>query len=115
MLTLTELSQKVNSYKLGKIDLDCFEEWFRAHSWGCYDRRGDVLSDAIAGIEMALSNFDLGDMAEQDLQQGLANAVCPFARARREQQFVRPMLDRPNPWRSSGPSNHLFEVSVLGL
>lgn len=78
MFSLTQLSEQIAAYRAARIDLDAFEDWFRKHSWGSYDRSGDRVSDAIASVEAALFAYESEELNEQQLRQELEAAVRPL-------------------------------------
>lgn len=79
MFSLQALSEKLEAYRSGDLNLYQFENWFRSNSWGWYSKPGDVVSDAIARVEGLLTSYDLEEIDEPELQQELAVATRPFA------------------------------------
>lgn len=75
MFTFDQLSEQVTAYREGRVSFDQFEEWFRRHSWGYYDRSGERLSDAIADVQAALSSYETDEITEEDFRLQLEDAV----------------------------------------
>ena len=80
MLTQAELEEKVAQYTAQVLDIDAFEDWFRAEAWGMYDRPGDPLSDTIDKVLFALQAFEESEN-ETRLREELAAVVRPFAQS----------------------------------
>jgi hypothetical protein len=76
-MRLDELSQQIAAYRLGRISLDAFEDWFRSHSRGMFGESPEVLNACI-GVEEAFS--ELRSFGNVDrFRMELANAVRSFA------------------------------------
>jgi len=75
MFTFDQLRAKVTAYCDGLIDFGQFEEWFRVHSWGYYDRSGERLSDAIAAVHAALVSYESDDISDEDFRSELADTI----------------------------------------
>jgi hypothetical protein len=78
MFSIQQLSEKIAEISAERLDVEDFEEWLVAESWGHYDIRGDQVSRAIAAIHHVLHCCENGDVEECKIANELANAIRPF-------------------------------------
>jgi hypothetical protein len=91
MFTVDELSHKIAEYKLGRMSLQGFQNWFEDNSDGAY--AVPDLREAYAAIEAALSEYYLDDIGQEALKLELAKAIRPFESSVSTPKFrLKPMF-----------------------
>ena len=79
MLSIQQLSGKIEALNKQRLSLEDFEDWFASESWGNYDIAGDELSNAISAVRHALYSYETGEFDEDLAVEELAAAIAPFA------------------------------------
>ena len=80
MLSIRQISNRIDDLSAERESLFDFERWFRlssrdVHLWG-----SDQLIDAVFSIEAVFSEYHFADMEEPVVKQELENAIRPFER-----------------------------------
>lgn len=78
MFSIHQLSEQIGALLENRLEVDEFEEWFVANSWGYYQVGADSLSKAIAAVHHVLHAYQSDEIEERDVAQELDNAIRPF-------------------------------------
>ncbi len=78
MLSLNQLSRRIEDLSKGRLSVGDFLDWFRVssrdfHIWG-----DDELQRAVFSVESVLSEYHFAGLDGSELKQELATAICPF-------------------------------------
>ncbi|HET8550718.1 MAG TPA: hypothetical protein VFL57_22075 [Bryobacteraceae bacterium] len=79
MFNIQRLSDKIDELFAARLDVDSFEDWFVAESWGHYEIQGHPLSQAIAAVHHVLHRYERDEVEERQVAEELAMAIRPFA------------------------------------
>lgn len=78
MFSIQRLSAKIDELSANCLDVDAFEDWFLAESWGHYGVHGESASKAIAAVHHVLHSYERDEIEESQVAAELANAILPF-------------------------------------
>ena len=79
MLSLAQISQAIEVYRLGSASLEEFSDWFEAASTDMFRENPDVL-DALLKIDMAFSVLNYDGGSDVEFRKQLETAIRPFVR-----------------------------------
>jgi hypothetical protein len=71
MITESQIRDKVNELLARKIEIDSFEDWLVTASWNMHRDSDEVAQRLASAIELRLSEFSSGHLAEARLRTEL--------------------------------------------
>jgi len=110
MLSLDQISKKIDDLEHDRISLDEFEDWFSVESWNVHDHGDENLSDVVFSLESVFSRYYDGKVKREKLSQELANALGSSASLR----VVKVHLHKPA-FVSTKPQDITLRFGARGL
>lgn len=105
MFSIHELSEKIAELSAKRLDVEAFEDWFVASSWGHYSVDGSLASKAIAAVHHVLYGFQAGDIQESEIAAELSASICAFLQQRSAHSVNHEIPLRVGPLRSYASSS----------
>jgi hypothetical protein len=78
MITVNQIRSMLQSVVLDRISLDEFDEWFAGASWNMQKGSSELAQKMAGQIELGLSEFDIGQLSENDLRGKLLSLIPYF-------------------------------------
>lgn len=98
MLSLQTIANKARAVQDAQMDPEDFQEWFSDFAFGHRGARGNQVADALAAIDMVLTEMSLGEFEGAELGARLLDAIAPFSRPEfRVQCKIAPLGEYPEP------------------
>lgn len=96
MFSLQTIADKARAVQDAQLDPEDFQDWFSDFAFGHRGARGNEVADALAAIDMVLTEMSLGEFEGAELGARLLDAIAPFSRPEfRVQCKIAPLGEFP--------------------
>lgn len=78
MFSLQAIADRARAVRVGVLEPEVFQDWFSDYAFGHRGAQGDRIADALADIDMVLTEFELEEFDSAEFGERVCRAIHPY-------------------------------------